>query len=567
MAFPYRERRGGSVYVYELESYRDGKKVKHRKKYKGVEKDTPDGPVFIPANKDLLERIILADNVHLGDVAALHALAKELGLATVIDEQSIKGGGIASGVQLVLMAINHAISPRSLRGFASWYEDTALPTLSGIPPERLNPDNLSSAMDGVCREVRDGDEGEVRVVDRTGDICRALVDVWSALFDIETDALYYDITSTYFEGVKCILAKLGYSRDKKEGKVQINIALIVTRRWSFPLYFVVYTGDTQDQATVRDVLRTLRSEFGIRNCTIIWDRGMVSGANVRRVDRAKQKMVCGLKGHEREVREVVLSVPDEELVRSENLVRHHEDGEDIYAVAIDRELYGKRRRVVVYLNTQMQRQVRERRERKLRSARIKLGLYRKKLDEGKYQKHGPVVSHARGCLKGVSKYFKMTYNTGPDGKITIGWKERTDRIEVAERMDGKFALMSSDLTLDCRGIVDAYFGKAEIERTFRCMKQVVELHPTRHWLENRVKVHVFVCYLAFLLLRSLEFKLYTKGMKMSAQAALEELGKIKQGVLIDPTTDYRVIKVARLTNRQEMLIKALGLSGYICSET
>jgi len=56
-------------------------------------------------------------------------------------------------------------------------------------------------------------------------------------------------------------------------------------------------------------------------------------------------------------------------------------------------------------------------------------------------------------------------------------------------------------------------------------------------------------------------------MKMSAQAALEELGKIKQGALIDPTTDYRVIKVARLTSRQEMLIKALGLSGYISSET
>lgn len=567
MAFKYRERRGDSVYVYEIENYRVGKNVKHKKKYLGVEKETPEGTVFIPANKDVLDRIVLADNVHLGDVAAMHHLAEELDLARVIDVFSAKGGGIASGVQLVLMAINHTISPRSLRGFASWYEDTALPLLSGIPPEKLNADNLSSAMDGVCREVRDGDGNVERVVDRTLDICKALIDVWSALYGIETDALYYDITSTYFEGVKCVLAKLGYSRDKKRGKVQINIALVVTRKWSFPLCFVVYSGNTQDQETVKDVLRTLREEFGIRDCTVIWDRGMVSKGNVRKADRAHQKIVCGLKGHEVEVKRVVLSVEDGELTERENLVRDQGDGEEIYAIALDRKLYGKRRRVVVYLNTQIRLQSRERREAKLRSARIKLGMYRKKVGAGNYQKLGPVVNHVKECVKGVSKYFKVEYEKGEDGRITIDWVAKKEKVEEARRLDGKFALMSSDLGMDGREIVDAYFEKSEIERSFRCLKQIVEIHPTRHWLENRVRVHVFICYTAYLLLRVMEYKLCKKGMKITAEVALEELGKIKQGALIDPTTEYQVIKVARLSKQQEKLVKCLGLSGYINSET
>jgi transposase len=86
-------------------------------------------------------------------------------------------------------------------------------------------------MDGICREIKNKDQEVIRVVDQTLNICKNLMEIWQELYDISLDALYYDITSTYFEGAKCVLAKLGYSRDKKIGKVQINIALVVTRNY------------------------------------------------------------------------------------------------------------------------------------------------------------------------------------------------------------------------------------------------------------------------------------------------------------------------------------------------
>ena len=567
MAFIARDKRGDKVYLYKVESYRKNGKVKRRKLgYIGIETEKKDGTKeIIHAHKQIMDRIILTDNVHLGNVLVLNKIAEEINLANIIDRFSIKGGGLPPGQQLSMLSINYAIDPVSLNGFSAWYEDTALPKITGIPPEKLNKDNLSSAMDGICREIRN-DEGEViRNVDNTLNISKELVKKWSELYNIDLDVLYYDLTSTYFEGAKCILAKLGYSRDKKKGKVQINIALVVTRQWSFPICSIVYSGNRSDQKTVKDILKTIREEFGIKNCTMIWDRGMMSKTNIRKVDRCHQQIISGLKGSEIEVKNILKSVKNDELLKNGNKVRELEDEEGIYAVALITKVYNKRRKIVVYLNTQTQKQVRERRDARLRSARIKLGKYRKKLERGNYQEIVPVTNHVKRCMRGVSKFFKPIYDRGE--KITFDWKEHKNKILESEELDGKYCLMSTDLNIECNEIVDAYFEKDEIEKAFRYMKQITKLHPTRCWLENHVRMHVFICYLAYLLSKILEYKLRSSGLNITAERALNEVGKIKQGVLIDPTTEYSVLKVARCSDLQKDIIDRLGLSGYINSET
>lgn len=566
MSFKKRIKRGDKVYIYDVESYREEGKVKQRYLgYLGVEKQTPEGTVFHPAHTELLERLILTENVHFGDVAVLYQLAQELKIAETIDDFSMKGGGLPSGLQLVLMSINHTIKPVSLNQFASWYDDTALPQITNINSNKLDKDNLSGAMDGICREIKNKDQEVIRVVDQTLNICKNLMEIWQELYDISLDALYYDITSTYFEGAKCILAKLGYSRDKKIGKVQINIALVVTRNWAFPICFLVYNGSTNDQKTVKDILKVIRDEFKITNCTIIWDRGMVSKTNINRVDRSHQKVICGLKKSETAVKNILLSVHNEDILKSENIMRDMDDEPKIYATELIKKLYGKRRKIVIYLNTDMQEEMLKRREFKLRSARIKLGKYKKKLERGNYQELGPVVNHYKKCVNGVSKYFKPIY--GKNGKITLDWIEKKDKVEEAKELDGKFAIMSTELDINCKEIVDAYFEKNDVERAFRFMKQVTKLQPTRCWLENRVRVHVFICYLAYLLSRVLEYKLRKSGMRITSEKALEELGKIKKGLLFDETTNNKIHKVATLSDIQKKILESLGLLEYINSES
>nr|MDO9538092.1 IS1634 family transposase [Thermoplasmata archaeon] len=565
MSFIARDKRGDRTYLYEVESYREGNKVKRRKLgYVGVEIKTETGVEVIPAHKDVIDRLELHDDVSMGDVTALYSLVQELGVADVIDRFSIKGGGFPAGSQLMLMAINHAIHPVATSRLGYWVSGTTLPSLTGIEPQLLNKDNLGSAMDGICREVESLD-GEVRLVDNTLDICKALTEIWSKAYCIPLDALYYDITSTYFEGVKCILAKYGYSRDKKVGKKQINVALVVTRKYHFPLFFKVYEGNTLDQDTVSDVLKILKEGFNITRCTLVWDRGMATEKNIRRADRARHKLICGLIGSECAVRDIILSVPDEDILKKKNQVRDLDNGDAIYAMARETSIYGKKRNIVVYINTQIQRDSRQKRETKLRRARAKLGIYRCKLENGHYTKMDKVVSHVKECVKGVSKYFEPEYKI-EDGRISIDWAWKKDKLEEAVRLDGKFAIMSSDLQLKSQDIIDAYFEKDGIERAFRYMKQITDLHPTRCRLENRVKVHVLICFLAYLLLKAMEYKLHKNGIKMTAERALEELGRIRHGMLMDPTTQYRAFKVSRLSETQRRLVECLGISGYINSE-
>lgn len=567
MTFIAREKRGDKVYLYKVKTYRKDGKVKRKKiAYLGTEVEKDDGTKeIIPPHKKMLDRIILTENVHLGNVLVLNKIAEEIDLANIINKHSIKGGGLPSGQQLSMLAINYAINPVSLNAFSSWYEDTALPKITGIPSKKLNKDNLGSAMDGICREIRN-DEGEViRIVDNTLNISKELVKKWCELYNMDIDAIYYDLTSTYFEGAKCILAKLGYSRDKKKGKTQINIALVVTRKWGFPICSIVYPGNKSDQKTVKDILHTIQEEFGIKNCTMIWDRGMMSKTNIRRVDRCHQEIISGLKGSEKEVKKILKSVKNKDLIKSENKVREQEDGEGIFAVSSITKLYNKRRNIVIYINTQKQKQAHEKRKFKLRSARIKLGKYQKKLERGNYQEIVPVTNHIKDCVKGVSNFFKIDYLKGD--KIFFDWTEKKDKVLEAEQLDGKYGLMSTNLKIECIEMVNAYFEKDDVEKAFRYMKQITKLHPTRCWLENHVRMHVFTCYLAYLLSKVLEYKLRSSGLKITAEKALNEVGKIKQGVLIDPTTDSSVLKVARCSDLQKDIINRLGLSGYINSET
>lgn len=156
---------------------------------------------------------------------------------------------------------------------------------------------------------------------------------------------------------------------------------------------------------------------------------------------------------------------------------------------------------------------------------------------------------------------------GKNGKITLDWIEKKDKVEEAKELDGKFTIMSTDLDINCKEIVDAYFEKNDVERAFRFMKQVTKLQPTRCWLENRVRVHVFICYLAYLLSRVLEYKLRKSGMKITSEKALKELGKIKKGLLFDETTNNKIHKVATLSDIQKKILENLGLLGYINSES
>ena len=86
-------------------------------------------------------------------------------------------------------------------------------------------------------------------------------------------------------------------------------------------------------------------------------------------------------------------------------------------------------------------------------------------------------------------------------------KRRDDKIADAERLDGKYALMSTRTTMSAKETISAYYDKDGIEKAFCCIKQPIVLRSIRHWLDGRVKAHIFICYLSYLLMKTLEHML------------------------------------------------------------
>ncbi len=144
-----------------------------------------------------------------GDVLVQWIIAQQLDIPEIIDEHTTKGGGsLGVGELATIMAINRNSEPCSRLKLPRWYSKTALPLITSIKPEELKENTLLRILDYLQEERAIGIQKDVyERIEKT--------------YDVKPDRVYYDITSTYFEGTRCPIARHGYSRDRRKYKLQI----------------------------------------------------------------------------------------------------------------------------------------------------------------------------------------------------------------------------------------------------------------------------------------------------------------------------------------------------------
>jgi transposase len=518
-------RRGHNYYTI-AEGYREGGKVKHRtllylgrldqlteekrKKIEAIVKELPEEKrSYVESCLSTLEIPVVKEQ---GDVELLYKIAEKLGLRQIINNHVSKTAGVDVGIQMTILAINQCLEAVALDNIDLWYHHTTLEELFGIPFYNLNTENMCRAMDYIYEPIiEDG-----RVVDAKDNalaIKKSIVARLKELFDIKLDALFYDITSTYFEGNGCIIARLGYSRDGKRDKKQILICLVVTKEHRFPIFYNVLEGNISDLKTVAQMLSILQKEFKIEKTLLVLDRGMISPGNLKKLDSADYDFIGGLK-KDKFVKNLILEAS--ELEKDEYRVR-----DDMNAVEMIKEYKGKNRKFVIYLDKKKAASVKQERDVNLAEAWKGLNEYALKVNSGKYKNAAKVLSKAKKLTKGVSTYFRSEISM-EDGFVKIYPKKLEKKIALAEKLDGRYMLFSSDLKLSKEEIISAYFDKDGIEKAFRNMKQH-GIQPTRNTLLNRVKTRVFVSYLALLLIATLNFILKKAGLDISAERTLQYL--------------------------------------------
>ena len=527
--------RNGQKYAYLVESYRKDGKVKQRTiKYLGKVEYEDGEEIIVEPKKRLRKEVKVKHARRFGDVFILYNISQQLSLKGLINRQIVKNG-IDPGDLTTIVAINKVADSVSGNKLGAWYGDTALGSLIGLDEKKVSSENIGNMFDAMLTRDKAGG-----IDDK---IFQFEIDVWERLqemFALSNSSIVYDVTSTYVYGKSIPIAARGYNRDGNS-LPQYNIGLAVTQPYGIPIHFRVYPGNIVDVSTVRNFVNELKP-FGITDVTFVMDRGFYSASNL--VDLALGSHVIGaipaslklygnLLSKSREIEH-----PKNAHVRDEELLYLMEHRDTINDIPV---------KFVVVLNPKRRERERTKKMRDILEIEERLNQIKVKWEEGKFR--GDLKETIANLIRGYKTCFKITIK-----RYDLQIKRRDKAIQRILNRCGKYVLFTTHIDMDPVELVDRYFEKDVIEKTFFVMKHLEDLQPTRYRLENRVWANVFMSYLGLLLYSVLRAKL--KG--FTPKAALEELSRVRE---VEFTDESKMDKqLTELTKKQKAIIKSLGMA-------
>src|SRR6266568_108798 len=412
------------------------------------------GETFVPLGQAFE---VLRSRAH-GHAQAVTTAMQRLGFASLIASKPCRERDL-----VLTMVASRILAPHTKLATVRWWANTTLPETFGVAD--ADEQQLYAAMDWL--------------LERQDRIQKKL-----ATRHLEAGAMaLYDLSSSYFEGTTCPLARRGYSRDGKPGTLQVNYGLLTDAR-GCPVAVSVHEGNTADSRTFLPTVQQLREDFGIERMVMVGDRGMVSQKAIdemRETDgmgwitALKNASIRALveQGHlqmglfdERNLLELSSpDYPDERLVacRNEALARLRAHKREDLLAATEGSLDKIKARVVAG----------------------------KLFGQGQIGvRVGKVINQYK-----VAKHFALTITDA-----ALSWARQPDSIASEAALDGLYIIRTSvpATQMDAPECVRNYKALANVERAFRSLKTIdLKVRPIHHRTADRVRAHIFLCMLAY----------------------------------------------------------------------
>jgi transposase len=487
-----------------------------------------------------LKRVRVECARQFGGVWLGYELLQRLGLIEFLAEQlAIGREDIPWATMAMVLVLARWCDPSSELHLAEQgYESMALVDLLGVPADKVNDDRLYRALDHLLPHKA---FLEKHLKQRLGE-----------LFQIEYDLLLYDVTSTYFEGEaeKNPQAQRGYSRDRRPDCKQVNIALVVSRQ-GLPLGYEIFAGNRNDATTVEEIVNAIEKKYGKAGRIWVMDRGMASEDNVEFLKQGGRRYILGtpksmLKRFEREL-------------LSQEWKQVHEGLE----VRLCPAPQGKE---VFILCRSAERQEKERAIHDRFERRIEEGLNRIQAGCGKRKWAPTQVAQRLGRLLGensrAAKLFEVMVEADANGWGQLQWRKLESWREWARISEGCYLLRSNVTDWSGEELWRAYIQLTEAEAAFRVHKSDLQLRPVWHQKENRVQAHILVCFLAYVLWKTLAQMCRHTGMGDDPRTVFAQLRQIQLVEVVLPTragVEIRKRCVSRPTEHQAILLQRFGL--------
>jgi len=488
--------------------------------------DTPTIPSGQRVVQVRLDRVRWERPRDFGEVCLAHHLWKLLGLDVLLEEHMVAGDEeIPWSVMAFILTTARLIAPSSeLAIEEQFYPRTALADICGVPEEKVNKDRLYRALDQLLPHKS---TLEAHLKSRMG-----------TLFDEPFDLLLYDLTSTYFEGLAegNPIAKRGYSRDHRPDCVQIVIGLVVTKT-GLPLGYEVFSGNQADSTSLDEIMTKMEELYGKASRVWVFDRGVASERNLEALRKNGGLYLVGTP-------RTLLRKVEAELVESNwktvregievKLVPAPEGRADTFILCRSTD----RRQKEAAIHDRFERMIEDRLTRI--QAAVESGRLRSR--DTLQQRLGRVKSE---CSRVARAYL---FEVDSDGDtLRFAWTKDEAKADFLRHSEGAYLLRTNLSGHTEEELWSMYMQLNDAEAAFRTLKQDLSIRPIYHQTEGRVKAHVLVCFLAYVLYRTLDRIGKEKGLGMSARKMLAAVGTIKSGDIVLPLLDGRELRLRRVS--------------------
>ena len=507
------------------------------------------------------------------DVATANAIWDEWDLDIVFQNKGKRLVSIASIARI--LTINRCIDPSAKSKTPQWFCETALPWILGIDPNEIYPSRIFR---------------ELAVIETHKDaICKHLFNQFNQLDTASMKSVFYDLSSTSFEGTKCKLMRWGHCKGGYENHVVL--ALLVNKN-GLPFYWEVLPGCTADSTTITWLLASLKEKFNITEITLVFDRGMVSDDNLSLLEEGNIKYISAMDRNQIEnITEIDFTRfsylhPEkiEQQVKAMATLKKVNENTFCREIKVD----GKRRYILCF-NPQLFKDQRKARELAIanfqvltcnlnaelleaKNSRQKQSTYtkfKKKLENGKLSKFVDVTlrkTHVYRNEKGIKRKIQ-TYQ----GEVVVS----KDKMLTAGRQDGFWLLVTNqsekkgkEFKIKTEEAINPYREKEVIEEAFKNLKSFIKIEPMFVWTEDHVKAHYTICVLSYLVNKTLTMRLHeNKGDNSKEIVAhvrfFKECSKCRLDYIGVENISIKRFNLTKTTPKQKELLQRVRLASLL----
>lgn len=447
-----------------------------------------------------------------GPLLVARRLWDQLGVGEIITRYCPPLAGRDIAEAAFILTAHRFVHPGSEHALAWWLEESWVADRTG---QRLLPQWEARGRVRVAhRQLRQWYQTLDRLIAAKEAIETDLYLRLRDLFGLQVELVFYDLTSTYFEGTGPTgLARFGHSRDGRPRNRQVLVGVVMASGW--PIASYVFEGHRGDRTTVEEVLANVRRRFVLQRVVWVCDRGMVSADALEALVAGEDRYLVGMQRRRNPTAQAVLQAARarswQPLPEGGRVAEVQRPGDPVrYVVVHSPERLGFERAM---------------RRQSMKRCRDELRKLQAAVMRGQLKAPEKIGARAGAVLSAHHGYRYFAWRLTPTGQFAFTVDRAKLRAE--RRVEGTYLLQTNDLSLDALQIVAAYKELQTVERAFRELKGIMEMRPIYHQTQDRVRAHLFVAHLALLLGCALHKALTRAGLTLALDAVLEALRPIR----------------------------------------